>query len=172
MTQKRVKIVLPVDALHRLLGLSEDVRVVGVYATADPAAACVLIEGEGVPETAGFGAEQLAAMGVLEAPRVWHPIRGSEDVALGLTWGAWKLGDTPMSGDALRPSVAGFDSEQRRPDPREAARLVFEALGAASVCWETPSGAGEFDSRRAAKVGRELLEALGFEVPEEYRGRG
>lgn len=34
---------------------------------------------------------------------------------------------------------------------------VFEALGAASICWSTFEGAGEFNSSRAEKIGEELL---------------
>ncbi len=59
-----------------------------------------------------------------------------------------------------------------RPSDRDAAKLVFEALGHASVCWEDPGGAGEFDSAQAGRVGRELLRALGFEVPVGYRAGG
>lgn len=39
-------------------------------------------------------------------------------------------------------------------------QAVFEALGAASVCWSTPEGAGVFDSLRAEAIGDELLELL------------
>lgn len=38
--------------------------------------------------------------------------------------------------------------------------LVFQALGAASTCWESPEDAGVFDSTRCKEVGEELLEAL------------
>lgn len=34
---------------------------------------------------------------------------------------------------------------------------VYQALGAASVCWENPGGAGFFDSTRAKEIGEELL---------------
>lgn len=37
---------------------------------------------------------------------------------------------------------------------------IFEALGAASVCWSTPQGAGVFDSERAAAIGNELITFL------------
>ncbi len=60
---------------------------------------------------------------------------------------------------------------QGRVSSERAAQLVFEALGLASVCWENLSGAGEFQSELAAKAGRDLLEALGYEVPEGYRER-
>lgn len=35
---------------------------------------------------------------------------------------------------------------------------VFEAIGAASVCWESMEGTGVFDSTRAKKIGDELVE--------------
>jgi len=60
-----------------------------------------------------------------------------------------------------------------------AAELIFQALGAASVCWirREPEGVAdvygplamgdlEFDSTCAAEVGRALMLALGYEVPE------
>lgn len=34
---------------------------------------------------------------------------------------------------------------------------VFQALGAASVCWETPEGAGVFDSSRCRAIGDRLV---------------
>ena len=37
---------------------------------------------------------------------------------------------------------------------------VMQALGAASVCWENPGGAGVFDSERASAIGDELLDFL------------
>jgi hypothetical protein len=48
----------------------------------------------------------------------------------------------------------GFDA---LTDPRE---LVFQALGAASACWENLAGAGVFDSTRAKEVGDALLARL------------
>lgn len=38
--------------------------------------------------------------------------------------------------------------------------LVFQALGAASMCWETPEGAGVFDSTRAKAIGDEVVARL------------
>lgn len=37
---------------------------------------------------------------------------------------------------------------------------IFQALGAASVCWENPGGAGIFESDRAKQVGDDLVERL------------
>ena len=37
------------------------------------------------------------------------------------------------------------------------ASAVFQALGAASVCWEKPEGAGIFDSTRAREIGDALI---------------
>lgn len=48
-------------------------------------------------------------------------------------------------------------AEPAVPGSRELRTAVFEALGAASVCWATPEGAGEFDSRRAEDIGEGLM---------------
>ena len=42
---------------------------------------------------------------------------------------------------------------------------VFEALGTASMCWETPSGAGVFQSDEAIKVGEQLMTEIENDVP-------
>jgi hypothetical protein len=39
--------------------------------------------------------------------------------------------------------------------------LIFQALGAASMCWTTIEGAGTFDSERAVFIGEELIKELG-----------
>ena len=45
------------------------------------------------------------------------------------------------------------------PEASELARVVFVAIGAASVCWsEAPRSA--FDSEQATKVGNELIERI------------
>lgn len=38
--------------------------------------------------------------------------------------------------------------------------LIFQALGAASACWDNLVGAGEFQSSRARDIGNELIERL------------
>ena len=43
-------------------------------------------------------------------------------------------------------------------DPK--ASLIFQALGAASVCWGSIKDAGVFDSGRAKQIGNELLSEL------------
>ena len=35
--------------------------------------------------------------------------------------------------------------------------LIMQAMGQASMCWENPGGAGEFDSMAAIKAGESLL---------------
>lgn len=35
--------------------------------------------------------------------------------------------------------------------------MIFQAIGAASMCWSNPSGAGEFQSERAEAIGVALL---------------
>ena len=37
---------------------------------------------------------------------------------------------------------------------------VFQALGAASVCWESMDGTGTFQSVRATQIGNELLSII------------
>lgn len=52
------------------------------------------------------------------------------------------------------------DNEPFAFDRRESLTLtsaVYQAIGAASVCWENPGGAGVFDSDRAAEIAEALL---------------
>jgi hypothetical protein len=42
----------------------------------------------------------------------------------------------------------------------DAFTAVGLAIGAASVCWENPGGAGVFDSTRAAQIADELVAHL------------
>lgn len=37
---------------------------------------------------------------------------------------------------------------------------VMQAIGAASVCWENPAGAGVYKAERAEAIGGELLDLL------------
>ena len=46
------------------------------------------------------------------------------------------------------------------PETTSVETAVFEALGAVSVCWETPEGAGVFNSTRARQIGEELMTFL------------
>src|SRR5438045_7518243 len=39
-------------------------------------------------------------------------------------------------------------------------QAVFEALGAASACWENLEGAGVFESTRCKQIGEELVEYI------------
>lgn len=39
-------------------------------------------------------------------------------------------------------------------------RFIGEAVGAASMCWEKPEGAGVFDSVRAARIVDEIMDHL------------
>lgn len=39
-------------------------------------------------------------------------------------------------------------------------KLVFEALGAVSACWDNLAGAGTFESTRARAIGEELLDGI------------
>lgn len=47
-----------------------------------------------------------------------------------------------------------------RPGITTLETAVFEALGAASVCWENMSGTGVFQSDRAKQIGEELVEFI------------
>ncbi len=49
------------------------------------------------------------------------------------------------------------DREAGKTEPSSLEEAVYQSLGAASVCWsETPSG--EFDSTRAAALGKQLVD--------------
>lgn len=47
-------------------------------------------------------------------------------------------------------------------DAETPTQAVFQALGAASVCWEHIEDAGIFESTRAKKIGEDLIEALQY----------
>lgn len=49
---------------------------------------------------------------------------------------------------------------EAQPRPRTIHQAIGEAVGAASMCWENPRGAGVFDSTRAAEVVNGLYEEL------------
>jgi len=58
-----------------------------------------------------------------------------------------------------------------RPGEQRAAEFVFMAIGEASTCWEKLDGTGVFQADRAARIGRQLLINLGFQVPIGYLDR-
>lgn len=58
----------------------------------------------------------------------------------------------PMETDATR--------ETAEPGDDTLETMVFEALGAASACWETLDGAGEFQSEAAEAIGHDLVSAI------------
>jgi hypothetical protein len=47
--------------------------------------------------------------------------------------------------------------EYTAPTTENLEEAVFQALGAASVCWESMEGTGVFQSDRAKQIGEELL---------------
>jgi hypothetical protein len=52
-------------------------------------------------------------------------------------------------------------SFQRHPDePFTLETAVYQAIGAATTCWENLSGTGVFDSQRADAIGQALLDAI------------
>lgn len=48
-------------------------------------------------------------------------------------------------------------------------QVIMLAIGAASVCWENPSGAGEFDSSRAVDIGKDASVRI-HELIREFNG--
>ena len=44
--------------------------------------------------------------------------------------------------------------------PEQIREPVMVAMGEASMCWETPGGAGEFDSTNAKSVGDRLCQTI------------
>lgn len=38
--------------------------------------------------------------------------------------------------------------------------FIGQAVGAASMCWSSPEGAGEFDSTRACQIVEEIMDQL------------
>lgn len=53
-----------------------------------------------------------------------------------------------------------------RETGRSVAQVIGEALGAASVCWDNPGGAGVFQSDRAQRIVEETIAALGLDRDE------
>ena len=53
-----------------------------------------------------------------------------------------------------------FAFDERDYDPLTTYGAVHQAIGAASVCWESLAEAGVFDSTRAAEIAAELLRRL------------
>ena len=43
---------------------------------------------------------------------------------------------------------------------------IAKLVGQASMCWENPSGAGQFDSEKAKKIADELVETIKKEILE------
>lgn len=78
---------------------------------------------------------------------------GDEGLMLGWFANAIEAGRTAGMGD------------QRKSDEDERLRsLIFQSLGEASVCWESMSGTGVFDSDRARNIGERLCAEFGLPV--------
>lgn len=56
--------------------------------------------------------------------------------------------------------VQSFEFQVQENEKLTLQNAVFQALGAASVCWETPEGAGVFQSDRAKAIGDALVEFI------------
>lgn len=65
--------------------------------------------------------------------------------------------------DVSRPGWFEFD---RRDDPFTLASAVYQAIGAASVCWEHVDRAGVFESDAAKLIGDMLLDEIRRQVEE------
>jgi len=50
--------------------------------------------------------------------------------------------------------------ENRFADCTSVTELIYQLVGAASVCWENPGGAGIFDNAEASVTAREALYRL------------
>ena len=78
-----------------------------------------------------------------------------------LTWWAEDAVKKSLTKRATRIAVAldtePFSFVQQDGEELTLDEMVFQALGAASVCWENPAGAGLFDSSRAKSIGDRLL---------------
>jgi hypothetical protein len=82
------------------------------------------------------------------------PGRVREPEELMLTWFAGAI-ETGRMAEARTGALSQITDAQKASD------AVYQAIGEASMCWsEYPKGT--FDSRRAEKIGRELLEVLGY----------
>jgi hypothetical protein len=62
-------------------------------------------------------------------------------------------GDEDIPRDIKMTTDVGFDFS----DVHDLHNAVYQSIGAASVCWENPGGAGVFDSTRAAALGEGLI---------------
>ncbi len=96
--ERRAKFVLDLKAVHRALGLPDDVRVVMLHVTRDPDRVHVTVEGSGVPVRelhSGQDASGLAWHGAVDAPVLEHP-----SAVFRIQFGGWKLGDPIDAGAA------------------------------------------------------------------------
>lgn len=75
---------------------------------------------------------------------------------------AWKLGGR----DAVREMGVYL------PEEGYLNKLVMEAIGAASMCWDNVYGAGVFQPEKAAKIGQDLIEAVIKEIVAAQLAKG
>jgi len=54
--------------------------------------------------------------------------------------------------------AAAAEAIERGEDPLQS--VIFQALGAASACWENLRGAGVFESDRAVEIGNDVMAYL------------
>lgn len=58
---------------------------------------------------------------------------------------------------AVAAGTVPFTFVQRPDEPLELVEIVFQSLGAASMCWADIQAAGEFQSERASVIGQALM---------------
>lgn len=77
----------------------------------------------------------------------------------------WTLEEKKRSYFSTHAAYERCISGITKPLPLDLTKQVFEALGAASSCWENLAGAGQFDSLRAKKIGDNLMQVIESDVP-------
>jgi hypothetical protein len=76
---------------------------------------------------------------------------------------------TPDTTDERAPFAFSSTAEQESPEQHRR-RVVFEAIGAASTCWESLRGSGVFDEALATEIGETLLAELSRDVYPRVEG--
>jgi hypothetical protein len=80
--------------------------------------------------------------------------------------GRLSLGADPFPTHTERNyTVSDFEFQPEHDGTLSLESAVFQALGAASVCWENMSGTGVFQSERAKAIGDALLAEIGRLAP-------
>lgn len=114
----------------------------------------------------GPGIGHVPPLGTLDIPTLEGTMTASA--------GDWIIRDVRGELYPCKPDVfeATYDSAEEKPErifdwttDTDIETAVFEALGAASVCWGNLEGAGIFDSTRAKQIADELIEYFQSKQP-------